>query len=49
MEVVSKHNADPIPFVWTKSVEVILEKVSSAKQSIIVFEGFTTPINPVDA
>ena len=35
MKFISKHNADPVPFVWTKSVEVILEKVARAKQSII--------------
>lgn len=35
MMFISKHNADPAPFVWTKSVEVILEKVARAKQSII--------------
>ncbi|MFK8083533.1 MAG: transposase [Granulosicoccus sp.] len=35
MKFISEHNADPVPFVWTKSVEVILEKVARAKQSII--------------
>ena len=35
MEYISKHNEAPAPFVWTKSVEVILDKVCRAKQSLI--------------
>ena len=35
MQFISQHNEDPVPFVWTKSVEVILEKVARAKAAII--------------
>lgn len=35
MNFISHHNADPIPFVWTKSVETILEKVARAKNELI--------------
>jgi transposase len=32
MEYLEKHNADPKPFIWTKSAGEILEKVARAKQ-----------------
>jgi hypothetical protein len=32
MEYLENHNADPKPFVWTKSAGEILEKVARAKQ-----------------
>src|ERR1700680_5024669 len=32
MEYLEKHNADPKPFIWTKSVGEILEKAARAKQ-----------------
>lgn len=35
MRFISDHNEDPKPFVWTKSVEVILEKVGRAKAALI--------------
>lgn len=35
MSFINKHNDDPKPFVWTKSVEIILEKVSRAKAALI--------------
>ena len=35
MSFISKHNLNPAPIVWTKSVDVILEKVARAKQSHI--------------
>lgn len=35
MDFISSHNVDPTPFVWTKSVEVILEKVARAKAALI--------------
>ena len=35
MDFISIHNMDPTPFVWTKSVEVILEKVARAKAALI--------------
>ena len=35
MQFISKHNTDPVPFVWTKSVEIILEKVARARAVII--------------
>jgi len=35
MNFISSHNVDPTPFVWTKSVEVILEKVARAKAALI--------------
>ena len=35
MDFISNHNVDPTPFVWTKSVEVILEKVARAKAALI--------------
>ncbi|MFK8083885.1 MAG: IS630 family transposase [Granulosicoccus sp.] len=31
MDFTSNHNVDPTPFVWTKSVEVILEKIARAR------------------
>jgi transposase len=34
MEYLEKHNADPKPFIWTKSAGQILEKVASAKQAL---------------
>ena len=35
MAFISKHNEEPTPFVWTKSVEVILEKVNRAREKLI--------------
>ena len=35
MHFISNHNEDPVPFVWTKSAEVILEKVARAKLLLI--------------
>ena len=34
MEYLENHNADPKPFVWTKSASQILEKVAKAKQAL---------------
>ncbi len=34
MEYLEKHNADPKPFIWTKSAGQILEKVARAKQAL---------------
>src|SRR5205807_3084360 len=34
MEYLENHNADPKPFVWTKSAGRILEKVAKAKQAL---------------
>jgi transposase len=34
MEYLENHNADPKPFVWTKSAGDILEKVARAKQAL---------------
>ena len=34
MEYLENHNADPKPFVWTKSADKILEKVARAKQAL---------------
>jgi transposase len=34
MEYLEKHNADPKPFIWTKSAAGILEKVATAKQAL---------------
>ena len=34
MEYLEKHNADPKPFIWTKSAGEILEKVARAKQAL---------------
>ena len=34
MEYLENHNADPKPFIWTKSAGEILEKVASAKQAL---------------
>jgi hypothetical protein len=33
-DYLQKHNADPKPFVWTKSAGEILEKVARAKQAL---------------
>ena len=35
MQFIDKHNQDPVPFVWTKSVGIILEKVARAKEALI--------------
>lgn len=35
MDFISNHNIDPKPFIWTKSVEVILEKVARAKAALV--------------
>ena len=32
MSFIAQHNEDPVPFVWTKSVDVILAKVARAKK-----------------
>jgi hypothetical protein len=32
MKYLENHNADPKPFIWTKSAGEILEKVARAKQ-----------------
>jgi hypothetical protein len=34
MEYLDNHNADPKPFIWTKSAGQILEKVARAKQAL---------------
>jgi hypothetical protein len=34
MQYLEKHNANPNPFVWTKSADKILEKVARAKQAL---------------
>ena len=34
MEYLQNHNADPKPFIWTKSAGEILEKVARAKQAL---------------
>ena len=34
MEYLNNHNADPTPFVWTKSADEILKKVAKAKQAL---------------
>ena len=34
MAYLDNHNADPKPFVWTKSAGEILEKVARAKQAL---------------
>jgi transposase len=34
MEYLENHNADPKPFIWTKSAAEILEKVARAKQAL---------------
>ena len=34
MEYLENHNADPKPFIWTKSASQILEKVAYAKQAL---------------
>ncbi|MCK6452287.1 MAG: IS630 family transposase [Alphaproteobacteria bacterium] len=34
MEYLENHNADPKPFIWTKSAAKILEKVARAKQAL---------------
>jgi hypothetical protein len=33
MDYLDQHNAQPKPFVWTKSAGKILEKVARAKQA----------------
>ena len=35
MQFVACHNGNPKPFVWTKSVKVILEKVARARAALI--------------
>ena len=34
MHHLGNHNADPKPFIWSKSTSQILEKVSRAKQAL---------------
>lgn len=34
-EYLENHNADPKPFIWTKSAGEILEKVARAKQALV--------------
>jgi hypothetical protein len=34
MDFIERHNEDKKPFVWTKSAEVILEKVGRAKHAL---------------
>jgi hypothetical protein len=34
MEYLENHNADPKPFIWTKSAGEILEKVTRANQAL---------------
>ena len=35
MHFIAHHNVDPVPFVWTKSAEVILKKVARAKLALV--------------
>ena len=35
MDYLDHHNADPKPFIWTKSASEILEKVARAKQALV--------------
>ena len=41
MDCIAKHNQAPVPFVWTKSVEAILEKMGRTKQSFIALDRYT--------
>ncbi|CCV05376.1 hypothetical protein MESS2_1550012 [Mesorhizobium metallidurans STM 2683] len=34
MDYLDQHNAQPKPFVWTKSAGQILEKITRAKQAL---------------
>jgi hypothetical protein len=34
MDYLDHHNADPKPFIWTKSAGEILEKIARAKQAL---------------
>jgi hypothetical protein len=34
MDYLENHNADPKPFIWTKSAREILEKVARAKHAL---------------
>jgi hypothetical protein len=33
-DYLDRHNADPIPFVWTASASSIIEKVNRGKQAL---------------
>jgi hypothetical protein len=52
MEYLENHNADPKPFIWTKSASQILEKVARAKTSVrvttlvVVSFGLRLTMNP---
>ena len=35
MEFIEAHNTDPKPFKWTKTTEVILEKIKRAKAALL--------------
>jgi hypothetical protein len=34
-DYLGQHNADPSPFIWTKSASDILEKVTRARQALV--------------
>jgi hypothetical protein len=34
MDYISKHNASPAPFIWTKSANDILERVKRGRQAL---------------
>ena len=44
-DYLDRHNADPKPFVWTKSAEVILDKERRALDVLEAIEAGNQPLN----
>jgi hypothetical protein len=46
-EYLDHHNADPKPFVWTKSAEEILAKVTRARNALKQLAAGNQALNPL--
>ena len=46
-DYLDRHNADPKPFVWTKSAEVILDKERRALDMLEAIEAGNQPLDSV--
>src|ERR1700739_677374 len=46
-EYLDHHNADPKPFVWTKSADEILAKVTRARNALEQLAAWNQALNPL--
>ena len=46
-DYLTNHNAKPTPFVWTKSADVMLAKVSRARATLVAVKTGNQPLESV--